>query len=367
MPALSLGIVGLPNVGKSSLFNAITNTSVAAENFPFCTIDPNVGIVQVPDRRLSALAAISGSQVTLPATVTFVDIAGLVKGASKGEGLGNKFLANIRETTALVHVVRCFENDDVIHVHGKVDPIGDIQTIETELLLADLETAQRAAEQQLRKAKSQDKAEQERLAVLNRIVDGLSRNLSVSAIGLSAEEKNLVKTYGFLTAKPVIYLANVSDEMISDPEPSPLVAQVREYAKAQHASCLILSARLEAEVSALPEEERAEFLEMYGIAESGLGRLATVGFSLLGLQTYFTTGPKETRAWTIRVGDLAPKAAAEIHTDFEKGFIRANIVTYDDFVTYGGWKGAKEKGLVRQEGKEYVMQNGDVVEFLFNV
>lgn len=366
MPALSLGIVGLPNVGKSSLFNAITNTCVAAENFPFCTIDPNVGIVQVPDARLASLAEVSGSQAILPATVTFVDIAGLVKGASKGEGLGNKFLANIRETSALVHVVRCFENDDVIHVHGKVDPIGDIETIEMELLLADLDTAQRAVEAQTRKAKAQAKEEQEKLAILVRVVAGLERNTPVSGLGLNAEEKSLIKTYEFLTAKPVIYLANVSDDTVADTQ-QPLVAKVRDYAASRQSSFLMLSAKLEAEVSALPEEDRAEFLTMYGLSHSGLDRLARVGFSLLGLQTYFTTGPKETRAWTIRVGDCAPRAAAEIHTDFEKGFIRANIVRHSDFVAYGGWKGAKEKGLVRQEGKEYVMQDEDVVEFLFNV
>ena len=365
MPSLSLGIVGLPNVGKSSLFNAITNACVAAENFPFCTIDPNVGIVQVPDSRLASLAKVSGSQAILPATVTFVDIAGLVKGASKGEGLGNKFLSNIRETSALVHVVRCFKDDDVIHVHGKVDPVGDIETIEMELLLADLDAAQRAVEAQTRRAKS-DKVEQEKLALLKRVVDNLERSIGLSAMSFTVEEKQFLKTYEFLTAKPVIYLANVSDDTVSDTD-QPLVAQVRDYAVAKKSSFLMLSAKLEAEVSALPEEERAEFLTMYGLSQSGLNRLAQVGFSLLGLQTYFTTGPKETRAWTIRVGDCAPRAAAEIHTDFEKGFIRANIVRHTDFVTHGGWKGAREKGLVRQEGKEYVMQDEDVVEFLFNV
>lgn len=367
MPALSLGIVGLPNVGKSSLFNAITQSSVGAENFPFCTIDPNVGIVQVPDARLATLAEMSGSQTILPANVTFVDIAGLVRGASKGEGLGNKFLANIRETAAIVHVVRCFEDDNVIHVHGQVDPVGDIETIEAELLLADLDTAQRAVEQQSRRAKSQDKSEQSRLAVLSRIADALSRNVPVSGMGLTTEEEVLVKTYGFLTAKPVIYVANVSDDALAEADKLPLVKKVYDYAKTRNASCLVLSAKLEAEVSVLPEEERGSFLSMYGIQESGLARLARAGFALLGLQTYFTTGPKETRAWTIRVGDLAPRAAGEIHTDFEKGFIRANVVTHPEFVGCGGWKGAKEKGLVRQEGKEYVMQDGDVVEFLFNV
>lgn len=365
MPSLSLGIVGLPNVGKSSLFNAITNTCVAAENFPFCTIDPNVGIVQVPDSRLASLAAVSGSHAILPATVTFVDIAGLVKGASKGEGLGNKFLTNIRDTSALVHVVRCFENDDIIHVHGKVDPIGDIETIEMELLLADLDMAQRAVDTQTRRAKS-DKSEQEKLAVLKRVLDSLERSVGVAFMPLTPEQKVFVKTYEFLTAKPVIYLANVSDDTVSDTE-QPLVTKVRDYAASKKSSFLMLSAKLEAEVSALPEEDRTEFLTMYGLSQSGLNRLAQVGFSLLGLQTYFTTGPKETRAWTIRVGDCAPRAAAEIHTDFEKGFIRANIVSHSDFVTYGGWKGAKEKGLVRQEGKDYVMQDEDVVEFLFNV
>jgi GTP-binding protein YchF len=365
MPSLSLGIVGLPNVGKSSLFNAITNTCVAAENFPFCTIDPNVGIVQVPDPRLQSLAAVSGSQAILPATVTFVDIAGLVKGASKGEGLGNKFLTNIRETSALVHVVRCFEDDDVIHVHGKVDPLGDIDTIETELLLADLDMAQRAVDTQARRART-DKSEQEKLDVLKKVVANLERNVGVSAISLTSEEKQILKTYEFLTAKPVIYLANVADDTVSDTD-QPLVIKVRDYAASRNASFLMLSAKLEAEVSSLPEEDRSEFLTMYGLSDSGLGRLARVGFALLGLQTYFTTGPKETRAWTIRVGDCAPRAAAEIHTDFEKGFIRANIVRHSDFIAHSGWKGAREKGLVRQEGKDYVMQDEDVVEFLFNV
>lgn len=362
---LSIGIVGLPNVGKSTLFNAITNASVDAQNYPFCTIEPNSGIVPVPDPRLDVLSTISGTEKIIHATIEFVDIAGLVKGASKGEGLGNKFLANIRETSAVAHVVRCFNDDNIIHVHGKVDPIDDIQTIEIELILADLDVAQKAMDNQFKRIKTNQKDEVKKYELLQKVVDALSKNTPVRAIEFDTEDAITIRQYQFLTAKPVIYVGNVDEDHLDGDLDT--VRKLQEYAQSTNAECIIICAKLESELATLATDEKTQFLAELGIPESGLDQLSRACFRLLGLQTYLTTGVKETRAWTIKVGDTAPKAAGAIHTDFEKGFIRANIISYDQFVSSNGWKPAKEKGLVRQEGKEYVMQDGDVVEFLFNV
>lgn len=361
---LSVGIVGLPNVGKSTMFNAITKSGVDAENYPFCTIEPNSGVVPLPDERLDRLAKISNTQKTIYATIEFVDIAGLVKGASKGEGLGNQFLANIRETSVIAHVVRCFDDPNVIHVEGKVDPLADIETINAELLLADFEMAERAAESQQRRAKSQDKEEKAKLAYLEKARDHLASSKPLRSLELSDEDKSVMKQYHFLTAKKTIYVANVSEDDIATG--NDYVKQVQDYAAQSGDSVITVCAHLESELSQLDDTERQEYLDEIGLKESGLDLLAKAGFKLLGLQTYLTTGEKETRAWTIRKGDTAPKAAGVIHTDFEKGFIRANVISYDDFVDCDGWKVAKDKGLVRQEGKEYIMQDGDIVEFLFN-
>ncbi|NBV41600.1 redox-regulated ATPase YchF [bacterium] len=362
---LSIGIVGLPNVGKSTLFNAITNASVDAQNYPFCTIEPNSGIVPVPDPRLDVLSRISGTEKIIHATIEFVDIAGLVKGASKGEGLGNKFLANIRETAAIAHVVRCFEDDNIIHVHGKVDPISDIETIELELILADLETIQRAVDTQAKRIRTNQKDEVKKYDVLKQVQSALESNIPVRQIELDDDAKAIANQYQLLTAKPVIFVGNVDENNLG--KPLETVKKLQKYAKKTHAGCIIICAKLEAELALLSGEEKQVFLSELGIAQSGLDQLSQACFDLLGLQTYLTTGVKETRAWTIRKGDTAPQAAGVIHTDFEKGFIRANIVSYTDFIACAGWKNAKEKGLVRQEGKEYVMRDGDVVEFLFNV
>ncbi|NBV82545.1 redox-regulated ATPase YchF [bacterium] len=363
---LSIGIVGLPNVGKSTLFNAITNACVDAQNYPFCTIEPNSGIVPVPDVRIETLSKISGTEKLIYATIEFVDIAGLVKGASKGEGLGNKFLANIRETSAIAHVVRCFNDDNIIHVHGKVDPISDIETIELELILADLDVAQKAMDNQQKRTKTNQKEEVKKLDLLKRVVDALSQNTPVRAVEFDDDDAITIRQYQFLTAKPVIYVGNVDEDHL-DGTGLDAVQKLRDYAKATRSECIVICAKLESELATMSAAEKKEFLGELGINESGLDQLSRACFNLLGLQTYLTTGVKETRAWTIRIGDTAPKAAGVIHTDFEKGFIRANIVDYTTFVECGGWKVAKEKGLVRQEGKEYVMKDGDVVEFLFNV
>jgi GTP-binding protein YchF len=338
---------------------------VDAQNYPFCTIEPNKGIVPIPDTRLDVLSKISGTEKILHATIEFTDIAGLVKGASQGEGLGNKFLAHIRETSAIAHVVRCFEDENIVHVHGELDPLRDVEIIEVELILADYATAQQLVATQGKKIKGGQKEDKERLELFKKIEDQLGRSLPVRLMHFTAEEEQLLKGYYFITQKPVIYVANISENEIG--KETPAIKQLKEYAAKHNSPFLSICSKLEAELATLAPEEKAEFLQSYGLTESGLGLLAQTCFQLLKLQTYLTTGVKETRAWTINKGDTAPKAAGVIHTDFEKGFIRANIVSYPDFVACQGWKVAKEKGLLRQEGKEYIMQDGDIVEFLFNV
>jgi GTP-binding protein YchF len=364
--ALSVGIVGLPNVGKSTFFNAITNCNAEAQNYPFCTIEPNTGIVPIPDARLDVLAKMSASEKVVPATITFTDIAGLVKGASKGEGLGNKFLSHIREVSAIAHVVRCFENENIVHVAGKIDPLNDIEVINTELILADLEMVDKMHANAARVVRAgADQESKDRVAFMARIKEALEKGKPVRSIAFTDDEKIVVKSMNFLTEKKVVYVANVSEEMLG--KPSAYVDAVKTYARNEGDECVVICAKIEEEISKLDKAEKTEFLKELGIAESGLDAIAKECFTLLGLQTYLTTGPKETRAWTIHKGDTAPKAAGVIHTDFERGFIRANIVSYDDLVKYGSMKEVREKGLLRQEGKEYVMRDGDVVEFLFNV
>ncbi len=359
------GIVGLPNVGKSTLFNALTRTAAAqAANFPFCTIEPNVGEVAVPDARLAKLAGIAGSKEIIPARLTFVDIAGLVKGASKGEGLGNQFLANIREVDAVAHVVRCFENDDVTHVEGRVDPLVDAEIIETELMLADLESVDKRLEGLTRKIKGGDKEAiaQDRLLRLAR--EALEEGRPARTIEVAEDDRRAWRLLQLLTAKPVLYVCNVEEDAAA--EGNAWSARVAEMAAAQGAGSVVISAAIEEEIAQLDDAERAEFLEEMGLEEPGLDRLIRAGYDLLGLQTYFTVGPKETRAWTIRKGTTAPRAAGVIHTDFERGFIRSETIAYDDYVACGGEAGARDKGKLRAEGKTYVVQDGDVLNFLFN-
>ncbi|NOX91500.1 MAG: redox-regulated ATPase YchF [Gammaproteobacteria bacterium] len=358
------GIVGLPNVGKSTLFNALTKAGIQAANYPFCTIEPNVGVVPVPDPRLDALAAIVNPERVLPTTIEFVDIAGLVAGASKGEGLGNQFLANIRETDAIAHVVRCFEDDDVVHVAGKIDPLGDIEVINTELALADLDSVDKAINRVGRVANSGDKDAKAKLAVLEKIKAELDEGKPVRAMGLDEDEQAMLSDMFLLTAKPTLYVANVAEDGM---ENNPLLDKVREFAANEGAGVVAVCAAIESELSELDDDERDEFLQELGLEEPGLNRVIRAGYDLLNLHTYFTAGVKEVRAWTVAIGATAPQSAAVIHTDFEKGFIRAEVIAYDDFIAGNGEQGAKEAGKWRLEGKDYVTQDGDVMHFRFNV
>ena len=362
--SLQCGIVGLPNVGKSTLFNSLTKAGIAAENYPFCTIEPNTGVVEVPDPRLQALADIITPERIVPAIVEFVDIAGLVAGASTGEGLGNKFLAHIRETDATVNVVRCFDDDNVIHVAGKVDPISDIEVIQTELCLADLATVEKALHRHTKVARSGDKDAQKLVGLLERCQAALNENIPVRALEFSKEELPLVKSFTLITAKPAMFVGNVAEDGF---ENNPYLDRLREYADKQGAPVVAICAKIEADLAEMDDEDKKMFLAEIGQDEPGLNRLIRAAFKLLGLQTYFTAGVKEVRAWTIHIGDTGPQAAGVIHGDFERGYIRAQTIAFDDFIQYKGEQGAKDAGKMRSEGKEYVVKDGDVMNFLFNV
>ena len=361
---IKCGIVGLPNVGKSTLFNALTKAGIAAANFPFCTIDPNVGVVPVPDPRLAALAGIAKPLKIIPTSIEFVDIAGLVAGASKGEGLGNKFLAHIREVDAIAHVVRCFEHPDIVHVAGKVDPISDIETIDTELALADLESVEKALNRAERAAKANDKEALARRPVLQKLASALDQGRSARSLGLDAEEQSLVRDLFLLTLKPLMYIANVLEDGFTD---NPHLDAVRARAATEGAEVVQVCAAIEEEMAQLEDADRDEFLADLGLDEPGLNRVIRAGYKLLGLQTYFTAGEKEVRAWQVRKGATAPQAAGVIHTDFERGFIRAETIAYDDYIRYKGEAGARDAGRLRLEGKDYLVQEGDVLHFRFNV
>ncbi|ARU06646.1 redox-regulated ATPase YchF [Comamonas serinivorans] len=362
--SLQCGIVGLPNVGKSTLFNALTKAGIAAENYPFCTIEPNTGVVEVPDPRLQQLADIVQPERILPAIVEFVDIAGLVAGASTGEGLGNKFLAHIRETDATVNVVRCFEDPNVIHVAGRVDPIADIEVIQTELCLADLATVEKALHRHTKVARSGDKDAQKLVGLLERCQAALNENIPVRTLDFTKEERPLVKTFSLITAKPAMFVANVAEDGF---ENNPFLDRLTEYATKQGAPVVAICAKIEAELSEMDDEDKKMFLAEIGQEEPGLNRLIRAAYKLLGLQTYFTAGVKEVRAWTIHIGDTGPQAAGVIHGDFEKGYIRAQTIAFDDYIAYKGEQGAKDAGKMRAEGKDYVVKDGDVMNFLFNV
>ncbi|MCJ8304269.1 redox-regulated ATPase YchF [Shewanella sp.] len=358
------GIVGLPNVGKSTLFNALTNAGIEASNFPFCTIEPNTGVVPVPDSRLDALAQIVNPERVIPTTMEFVDIAGLVAGASKGEGLGNKFLANIRETDAIGHVVRCFEDENIVHVANKISPADDIEVINTELALADLDSCERAIHRQAKRAKGGDQEAKFEVSVLEKMLTPLNEGIMLRSLDLSVEEKAAVAYLNFLTLKPTMYIANVADDGF---ENNPHLDTVREIAAKENAVVVAVCASIESELGEMEAEDRDEFMADLGLEEPGLDRVIRAGYDLLTLQTYFTAGVKEVRAWTVAIGATAPQAAGVIHTDFERGFIRAQVMAYDDFITYKGEAGAKEAGKLKVEGKSYIVKDGDVMHFLFNV
>lgn len=365
---MKLGIVGLPNVGKSTLFNAITKAGAEAANYPFCTIEPNVGVVAVPDERLDRLAKMYNPEKVTPTTIEFVDIAGLVRGASQGEGLGNKFLSHIREVDAIVHVVRCFENENITHVDGSIDPVRDIETINLELIFADMESVERRIERTRKMTKSGEKKYQIELALLERIYENLEKNIPVRSMEFDEEEREYVKQLFLLTSKPVIYAANISEgDVGKDPNSIPLVKKLMDYVAQEKAEVLVICANLEEEIAQLEPEEKQAFLEELGMKESGLDRLVKACYKLLGLISFLTAGPKEVRAWTIVKGTKAPQAAGKIHSDFERGFIRAEVIHFDTLMEVGSYTAAKEKGLVRSEGKEYEVQDGDVILFRFNV
>jgi ribosome-binding ATPase len=360
---IQCGIVGLPNVGKSTLFNALTASQIPAENYPFCTIDPNVGVVSVPDLRLEQLAAIVKPERVIPTVIEFVDIAGLVAGASKGEGLGNQFLAHIRETHAIAHLVRCFDDSDIVHVAGRVNPLDDIEIIETELMLADLDTVQKALHRAEKQAKTQEKTAIARRDLLAKVLTQLEAGRAVRALGLDAQEGIMLRELHLLTAKPQMYIANVEENATANP----WVARLETLAQTQNAEVVVISAAVEAEIAQLPESERAEYLAALGLEEPGLNRVIRAAYRLLGLKTFYTAGPKEVRAWTVHLDAKAPEAAGAIHTDFERGFIRAEVIGYDSYVKRGGEQGAREAGEMRLEGKNYLVQEGDVMHFRFNV